>query len=106
MDAEFPVKVREVKVRHKSGVTYVERRQYRYDPKLGHNVVLKSERIGKIDPGTNQIVPCRPRRKKSEPKPVAEPVATENSSATRVSENLALSLGITTVERKQVVEIL
>ena len=68
MDAEFPVKVREVKVRHKSGVTYVERRQYRYDPKLGHNVVLKSERIGKIDPETNQIVPCRPKRKKSEPR--------------------------------------
>ena len=42
MDAEFPIKVREVKIRHKSGVTYVERRQYRYDPKRGHNVELKS----------------------------------------------------------------
>ena len=30
MDAEFPIKVREVKVRHKNGLTYVERRQYRY----------------------------------------------------------------------------
>ena len=29
MDAEFPIKVREVKVRHKNGLTYVERRQYR-----------------------------------------------------------------------------
>ena len=89
MDAEFPVKVREVKVRHKSGVTYVERRQYRYDLTLGHNVVLKSERIGKIDPETNQIVPCRPKRKKSEPKPETGPVAADNSSATRVRTGLS-----------------
>ena len=89
MDAEFPVKIREVKVRHKSGVTYVERRQYRYDLTLGHNVVLKSERIGKIDPETNQIVPCRPKRKKSEPKPETGPVAADNSSATRVRTGLS-----------------
>ena len=89
MDAEFPIKVREVKVRHKSGVTYVERRQYRYDPKLGHNVVLKSERIGKIDPETNQIVPCRPKRKKNEPTQAAEPVAADNPSATRARTGLS-----------------
>ena len=51
--------------------------------------MLKSERIGKIDPETNQIVPCRPKRKKSEPKPTAEPVAAENSSATRVCTGLS-----------------
>ncbi len=60
---EFPVKTREVRVRHSSGTIYVERRQYRYDPERRHNVVLKSERIGKISPETGEIVPCRPKRK-------------------------------------------
>ncbi len=66
MSDEFPVKIREVRVRHKSGTIYVERRHCRYDPELQHNVVVKSERIGKIDPETGQIVPCRPKRRKTE----------------------------------------
>lgn len=88
MSDEFPIKVREIRVRHKSGTIYVERRQCRYDPKLQHNVVLKSERIGKIDPETGQIVPCRPKRKKVEPK--AETVLKRPSTtvATRVRTGL------------------
>lgn len=82
-ETEFPIKVREVRVKHKSGTIYVERRQYQYDPKRKHNVVLKSERIGKISPETGEIIPCRPKRKsasKDKPKKEADPTP---ESATR-----------------------
>ncbi len=58
----FPVKERTIKVRRKSGVIYVYKRHLRYNPKKGFEESLDSELIGKILPGSNDIVPTRPKR--------------------------------------------
>lgn len=82
--SETPIKTRIVRVKHKNGTTYVERRQFQYDPKRKFNVPVKSERIGKICPETGEIIPCRPKRK-------AEPVNNQSAdiapkaTATRTS---------------------
>ena len=60
----FPVKTRLVEVTYKkTGVKYIEERQYRYDPEKKQNVVLSSRRTGKkiVAPGT-EPVRCRPKK--------------------------------------------
>lgn len=57
--------IQRVRVHHKpSGTIYVEDRTCLYDYEKQRYRTLKSKRVGKIDPATGAIVPCRPKRTK------------------------------------------
>lgn len=63
----------------KTGVTYLEERQVQYVPEKGYNRILSSRRTGyKILPGTDEVVPCRPKRPAKTKQPEEPPAAVNN----------------------------
>lgn len=63
---------KQVKVKKTSGVTYVYEKTVIYDPKKRYDKVLSSRLIGKIMPGSKDIVATRPKRAPSSRKADAE----------------------------------
>ena len=63
---------KQVKVKKTSGVTYVYEKTVIYDPKKRYDKVLSSRLIGKIMPGSEDIVATRPKRAPSSRKADAE----------------------------------
>lgn len=100
----YPVKTKQIRVRHKNGTTYVEERQIQYDPKIAGYRVLSSHRIGKISPETGEIVRCRPKRKHEQmaaEKPVKDEATTtsENSASAPASGQQALTPPVASAAR-------
>lgn len=71
---ERPIKTRRVAVTDKkTGVKYIEERQYRYDPNKKYNVVISAKRTGmKILKDETEEVRCRPKRKPATEKTTVE----------------------------------
>lgn len=56
------VKTYLVRVKKENGIIYVYERKRRYDPEVGYTRTFDSHLLGKIMPGTDEIVSTRPRR--------------------------------------------
>lgn len=62
------IREKTIRKKQKNGDLYVYHMHVRYDPDKKSDVVLDSKLMGKIRPGTNEIVPTRPRRKNANSK--------------------------------------
>ena len=56
-------KTYQVRVKKENGIIYVYERKRRYDPEVGYTRTFDSHLLGKILPGTDEIVSTRSRRK-------------------------------------------
>ena len=93
------VKTSLVRVKKENGIIYVYERTRRYDPEVGYTRTFDSRLLGKIMPGTDEIVSTRPRRKPTqdsgENKPAAvEEVAWGHAGVTNILERVGKESGI------------
>ena len=59
------IREKTIRKKQKNGDLYVYKMHIRYDPDKKYDVILDSKLIGKIRPGSTEIVPTCPRRKKA-----------------------------------------
>ena len=62
ISTELHEKERIIRVKKKNGSIYVYKRLMRYNPKKGFEECVKSQLLGKIMPGSDEMVPTRPKR--------------------------------------------
>lgn len=85
----------QMKQKQKNGDVYVYERESRYDPEVGYTRTISYKLIGKIKKGTTEIVPTRPRRRKTEPSGPEMPSAeSAHVGATELLELVGRESGI------------
>ena len=93
------VKTSQVRVKKENGIIYVYERKRRYDPEVGYTRTFDSHLLGKIMPGTDEIVSTRPRRKPTQDSGENKPAAVEevtwgHAGVTNILERVGKESGI------------
>ena len=93
------VKTYLVRVKKENGIIYVYERKRRYDPEVGYTRTFDSHLLGKIMPGTDEIVSTRPRRKPTQDSGENKPAAVEevtwgHAGVTNILERVGKESGI------------